>query len=105
MFICIFIYACIMYGPKMVSILIRFFSVVEKKQENSLDGDSSDEKNANGRESVSIAEMEACLETGNAFNRSASQLNRHAIPMKRPSGERERRECADRPRDGDCVAA
>lgn len=31
---------------------------------------SEEERNSGGRESVSITEMEACLENGNAFNRS-----------------------------------
>ncbi len=32
-------------------------------------GFSDDERSSNGRETVSITEMEACLENGNAFNR------------------------------------
>lgn len=38
------------------------------------EGDSSEEeRSSSGRESVSITEMEACLENGNAFNRSVQE--------------------------------
>lgn len=42
----------------------------DSKSSQQDDGDSSEEeRSSNGRESVSITEMEACLENGNAFNR------------------------------------
>lgn len=54
----------------MINILIN---LVFFKQD---DGDSSEEeRNSGGRESVSITEMEACLENGNAFNRSVGIFN------------------------------
>jgi hypothetical protein len=63
---------------KICNFYLFFFWLIKLKKKLNFSSDdegdaSEEERSSSGRESVSITEMEACLENGNAFNRSVQE--------------------------------